>query len=531
MSTNASVEVQYVLTPGTTSVFSLSAQLQAEAWLQVTMCVVWIVLGLLLVFFGWSSYSWGAKTKLGPKARNTVSRTSVDTTPFGGGIGGCITGFLFSSFLTLVVTSAVCIPNRKTVSPTTLFIIWLLSGMFGLCIGGHWPLFARFFSGLLAGACSSIVITAVFGIHTVIVRTVVLLVLSCLIITPLLIPRRTLVHFHVLNACTSVVGMVVFLNGVALYAPPRTSSSAWIDLWALLLARDGSDFAANTVQSWGTSSFKGYIAGAILGSMTGFVFELIFHKESSHGTEDQWNDYLGLYTQRLEKGKRSDLQNRMGVFEPAPSRWQKVKTLVGLNRGPTAYQNLTFDQQIESRALTEMSKDKRTRIARGRSHRMHAAPAKFQTSTIRVRDLETAASDSEATDDDTEDTDDKFGSMHKPHLNTKGPSPRSFELAESTEGHSAQYALSHTTESSKMSDRCQSIPSVRPPSYRTTSDKSGAELSPHASPTRPMTFVSNDPPFSSTAPVPATPSLLNAIARIQAAQAQALANVDAHART
>lgn len=516
--TNASTESQYALVANTASVFSLAAHLQAHTWMRVIACVTWIAFGLLLVFYGWSSYFWIAKTK--PRTKVRTSKSPIYTSPLAGGIGGFIVGFLFASYLMLVVTSAICVSRTKAVSPTVLSIVCLISGIIGAAVGGHWPLLARLFSGLLAGACSTVVLTAVFGIHTLIVRVIVISVLSSVVTAPLLLPRRTFVHFHVLNACTSVIGMVVFLNGVALYAPPLSSSRAWVDLWALLLSIDGTEFAETTIQSWGTSSFKGYIAGAILGSLVGFAFEFVLHKGASQDTDDQWNEYLGMYTQRLEKNNSTELQNRMGVFQPGPSRWQRVTNALGASKGPAAYQNLTPDQQIENRALTEMSRAQRKRISQARSKRVKAGPAKFEALSIRDQDLEHGDSDSDATEFDSEADNDTLISTHHHTNKVKLRSPG---FAESIDAQTAQLSLSYTNDSSRQSSRRESTPSVRPPSYRTSSNKSGAETSPNASPSKATTFSSSSPPASPTVPVQATPSLLNAIARIQAAQAQALA--------
>ncbi len=243
--------------------------------------------------------------------------------PIAGGVGGIVVGFLFFSFLTTVVTAAICVAEVKSVGATWFFIIWLLPGLFGAFLAGHWPLLARTFTGLLAGASFTLVVTAMFGIHTLIIRVVFIAVFTSLITAPLLIPRRNAMHFHLLNICTSIIGMVVFLDGVAVFAPPRASSDSWIDLWVVLFAADASSSEASASKKWGTSAFKGFIAAAILGALVGFAFEFVFHKHAAEDPDMEWNNYLGSYTQRLENHDTEDPKDRAGSFEPAPSSWQK----------------------------------------------------------------------------------------------------------------------------------------------------------------------------------------------------------------
>lgn len=523
MTTYADSNVNDTITSSSETVFSLAEQLQAQGWVRLILCVTWVTSGLLLVFFGWSSFFWLSKRQVVTKNKRRSVRQPLSTSAVAGGLGGLINGFLFASYLTIVIAAAICATRSKLVGPVTFFILWLLPGIIGAGAGLHWPILARSFSGLLAAACSTVVITAMFGVRTLIVRIIVVSILATVITAPLLIPRRSFIHFHILNASTSIIGMIAFLNGVALYAPPQAASAAWIDLWAILFAVDGNNLALNTVKSWGTSSFKGYIAGAVLGTLVGFAFEFLLHKEASQDADDQWNEYLGMYTQRLGKTNGTELQNRMGIFQPAPTGWQKFSSLFTTKTYPGSYQNLTPDQQIESRALTEMSRVQRRSMAQSRSARSKTGPAKFKTLSARDQSLDEVRSDSDATEIDSDDEQiSPKGYMHPTNNLEPKQGLDSRELTESADDRNARLALLLTGDLAHANVRDESALSVRPPSYRTNTGKSVTELSPSASPTTVSSFRPTSPPLSPTVSVAATPSLLNALARIQAAQAQAL---------
>ncbi|KAJ9476717.1 hypothetical protein PHBOTO_000370 [Pseudozyma hubeiensis] len=532
-----------------TPVFSLSQLIQQQYWMSVVLCIVWIVLGLLLLFFGWASFFWGCQ--LGNSAKRIDERVKkagrlsplFAGPPLAAGVGGFVLGFLFFSFLATVITTAICVADQDSISSTSLFFIWLLPGLLGAFLSAHWPLFARAFTGLLSGACFTLIVTAVFGIHTLIIRTVVIIVFTSLVTAPLLIPRRNAIHFHLLNICTSIIGMVTFLDGVALFAPPRASSDSWIDLWVVLFAPDNSASELSATKKWGTGAFKGLIAASVLGTLVGFAFEFVFHKHAAEDPDMEWNNYLGSFTQRL--GDSPD--DRAGSFEPEASTWQKLTNAFTPATKP-AYGNVSAAaiDDLEKSPLTDLPRSKLEAKAR-RARNGKKGPAKFSV-------LNRTESDSE-TDYDSDSSSRKLnpGAISTKSLISKAVA---YELAD----HLKPLASSGDSKYTKASS-----PGLlaRPPSYRTNtgvsangstgSGISGTTVNP-ADPTAPSrlssisggpaasivsstrpgfergTTMSPPPPFPSstaTSPLapsfPATPSLINAITRIQAAQAQARA--------
>ncbi|KAN0063628.1 hypothetical protein ACQY0O_004078 [Thecaphora frezii] len=580
--------------------FSLAAKIASANWMSIVFAIVWIGAGLLLILFGWSSLFW--LHKLGDRSRSRIDEKPLDRhgraikerrrccngPPLAGGAGGLVVGFVFFSYTGLVVVCAACAKSGGSISSGALFVVWLLPGLVGAVLGGHFAFCARVFAGLVAGPCLSVVVTAMFGIHALIIRTVIVVVFTCLATAPLLVPNRSVLHFHLVNACLSIAGMVALLDGVALYAPPKASSAAWIDLWVVLFAADGSASLTAAIRKWGSSSFKGYIAGAVLGAVIGFVFELVLHKRASQDPEAEWNAYLGSYTQRFESGMEAAMPgllhggpmgHRAGSFEPSPSPWSRISNLFGRagSSKPASYGNLpTASNDVERSPLTErpgggMRKDRRkARTGAGRKKVRTATttkgPAKF--SALSKRELDSGESDSDLTDYDSDDTMQKLhprggggGGDHdeeddmvsplaqlqkvaasSPTVeNYRGyalPRPPSYRTnsAGASSTWSGSTAASSNTSGSRHSDREAGPPTPsaaacdveRPFSLY----KDGDALERVASPTSSLSIAPSGGSIltsrstataTAPAPVPATPSLINAISRIQAAQAQARA--------
>lgn len=563
---SSNLDSSSMLTPA----FSISALVHDHYWMSVFLCIIWILSGLFMLFFGWASFFWGCNLGMSANRVDAKAKTKKPARfgplfagpPIAGGVGGILVGFLSFSFLSIVVTAAICVSQAKSVTPTWLFLIWLLPGLLGAFFAGHWLLFARAFTGLLSGACLTLIVTAMFGIHTLIIRAVFIGICTSLITAPLLLPRRNAIHFHLLNICTSIIGAVTFLDGVALFAPSRTSSGSWIDLWVLLFAIDGSASEASASKKWGTSAFKGFVAGAVLSAAVGFLFEFFFHKHAAEDPDMEWNNYLGTFTQRLENHDSSKPHDRAGSFEPAPSAWHKFSRAFATPVRPAAYGNISDPHDLEKSPLTHLPGAKKRRQARrSRTAKIRGGPAKFEALS---KDLELADTDSDATDYDSDST------LHKLNPRSKVVSAKSI-LSKADADELADELKPLSTSGDTKFDNSGALALPRPPSYRTNSSNSrgsnGSGLSGKtvnsaseasrlsssvapaekslgvyrdrdalSSPTHPSfsrhTTKSPPPPFPTgdsqpvtplTPSFPATPSLVNAIARIQAAQAQAKA--------
>lgn len=483
---------------------------------RVIYCIVWIILGVFLLFFGLPSFYWATSPRFAPRAGKTSRRI------LGGGVGGALVGFLTGSFLAGIITNAVSTRRQTTLTPGGVFATWLAPGLVLGLVSAHVRLLSRIFLGLLSGVCLTLILTATFGIHTILARSVLLAIFCVALTLPQIIPpsktRYPRTKRFLLNFNTSVVGAKTFLDGVALFAPPLDASRAWIDLWTLLFAPDESPSQHITIQAWGSGAFKGYIAGAILSIAISVAFEAWFHSNAGESAEDEWNEYLGVYTDRLEKGSgeagaeplinaAAAPTSRAGMFEQPLPLWRRIADRLehGSSRGrrardgPAQYGNIAGGASAPAaggfsftqRSPSSMTK-KRPAAYRSTS-RSSAAPARFQPSSAKsqrklgdVKEYDDedddddqagrqSDSDSDATDVDAEDA----------AAVTAGKSKFKSRLFQSREAEALDtvpalpklvnyggYALPAPT--STTGSTLSATPSSRPPSFRTDSDSSAS---------------------------------------------------------
>lgn len=476
----------------------------------------------------------------------------------------------------------------------------------------------------------TLILTALFGIHTILVRSVLLAIFCVALTTPLLVPpksRYARTKRFLLNLDTSIVGAVTFLDGVALFAPPKESSRAWIDLWTLLFAPDNSPSQKLTIQHWGSAAFKGYIAGAVLSVAISVAFEAWFHRSAGESAEDEWNEYLGVYTGRMEKGAgaaggdvdvpsateggdlRIGFSSRAGMFQESEPLWKRILNRLDdrspRNPPPAQYGNIAGGASAPSPggfSFTQRKPSSSTRPKRAVSMASTAStttPARFQAvtasssrkGTTKLHGLaERGEYDDEDDDDDdsyakgdgTLDDDDDDSDATDVEDNQK-TIRASKSLFQKSKDNATKEALDTVSALPKLINyggyalpppqvlfSSSIAPSSRPPSFRTDSASSasggvsgsasvGSQLSgstavttgsTSSSPTstveKPFTSYRDSgdspsqrtgtstsaataprlsaPPASNGAPhfsAPATPSLINAIDRIQRAQQQA----------
>jgi hypothetical protein len=491
------------------SAYTWTALLTQLQWAKVIYCIVWVTSGLILVFFGYASFFWlnrngsGRSTRASPLGSHphNKSRQRDDRPILSGGVGGLLMGFLFFSYLASVIHNTLCADDgKKALSAGAFFGVWLLSGILGATSCGYFFFMAKVATSVLGGTSLILIITATFGIEAILIRAILLAIIVTFLTAPLLAPRINAIQKLVINACTSLAGIVNLLNGIALFAPSHEASSNWIDLWTMLFCSNTSPSKTSIISAWGSGAFKGYIAGAILGAVVGFLFELFFHSQSGTSADSEWNEYLGTYTSKFDlhsssHKSRLDLATSMGaaaragLFEPAPSAWQKMVDYFDADKAkyPAQYGNLsrvgTSSESITDKARKRISTKRATKNG----------PARFQALSNRddFGDQESICSSDE--DDDTKDV--------KDHINDSGDE--------------------ETNDLLSSLSKLQRPPLSSPSSFNasvlsgTTANNSTQS---RVSSSQELSEKQRHPSLPSPAAVAATPSLINAITRIQAAQ-------------
>ncbi|CAD6949682.1 unnamed protein product [Tilletia controversa] len=458
--------------------FSLAALLSRSAWAATAYAIVFLTIGIVLLFFGYASFYWAPKARFSPD-RPAKNATSSSYTSLGGaprrdsaahlpvlgdgtsfaerilgpspsprtraaaakkgrhaaasyqdpskpphqprlvfptGIGGMLSSALFCTNLVMFITSAVLgrkdVPLAESPPPTiaygAFFAAMLMPFIAGLLFLSRVTFLPRPLAGL-AGACAlTRLLTALFGIHTFLIRIVILSVSALLLAAPLIpLPGRAAYVQRLLCTITTAIwGGVSLLDGVVLLVLSQArlhtglplqieqqgdlmptsigvqAAASWLDTWVLILAPDGSDTLLSASEHWGTSAFKGCIAASILLPVFGLVFQAILQHRAGAGklglfgiwgggggagtygkdADEEWNDILGSYTQRYEKGVKelegtmpANYNNlggnvdpitgrpvyRAGLFEPAPSAWSRIANVFGGGPAtPARYGNL-----------------------------------------------------------------------------------------------------------------------------------------------------------------------------------------------
>lgn len=420
--------------------------------------------------------------------------------------------------------------HQSTLSAAGMFAIWLTPGLLLCALSAHLLILSRLFLGLLAGVCLTLILTATFGIHTILVRSILLAIFCVALPLPLVIPPKTRYRRtkrFLLNLNTSLIGAVTFLDGVALFAPPLESSRAWIDLWTLLFAPDDSPSQHLTIQYWGSSAFKGYISGAVLAVAVSVAFEAWFHRNAGESVEDEWNEYLGVYTGRMEKGggainddtlstlPSANTTDRAGMFEEAKPLWRRILDRLDDSASasasrPAQYGNIAGGNSAPAPggfSFTTRKPSNRQRASR-HSSRSSATPARFQAvgkkgNNGKLDDLAErgefpdsedefdAQSDSDATD--VEDSTDKPSAKRKNHFSASAEALDTVAALPKLVNYGG-YALPAAT---------SPTPSSRPPSFRTDSGSSnggtGSQLSGSTAVTNGSLSASSDAekPFTS----------------------------------
>lgn len=192
---------------------------------RVVYCILWIVLGLFLCFFGLQAFYWAIAPRFAPKRGKTSRRI------MGGGIGGLVVGFLAGSYLGLIATNATATRHHAKLSAGGTFAIFLAPGLLFTLLSAHVLILSRLLLGLLSGVCLTRLLTAMFGIHTILFRSILLAIFCVVLTLPLVVSSKSRyprTKRWLLNIDTSIIGAVAFLDGVALFAPPEDASRAWI---------------------------------------------------------------------------------------------------------------------------------------------------------------------------------------------------------------------------------------------------------------------------------------------------------------
>ncbi|KAI5891747.1 uncharacterized protein SCHCODRAFT_01038712 [Schizophyllum commune H4-8] len=216
-----------------------------------------------------------------------------------GGAGGLAIGYSFGvQFATFL---AVCIPSLTSASPLSsksFIAVWLLPSVVTTLLGGRWKYCALVFAGITGGATFALGISVIIhpNLLTRVVLTAILVPLST-ILTLLPFERSQRPAMRFATASTGAFGVVM---SIAILA----GIPAWANVWQRLAEHDNID--------WGTSKEQGLSAAFGILLCLGMGLGLPAQAQ-------KWDGYLASYAANLP-----NQAGRAGTFQPLQSAWDRM---------------------------------------------------------------------------------------------------------------------------------------------------------------------------------------------------------------
>jgi hypothetical protein len=427
-----------------------------------------------------------------------------------GGIGGLAAGYTFGLHLATFLT--VLISNKTSAKPLgsiQFLITWLFPAIVLTFVGGRWKIAALVFLGLSGSVAITLFLSVAFH-PTLLARLILLCITTPILTIACLIPKPNIRHTaaRVASSFTGSFGVIVT---IALLGN--------IDSWGNVWLR----FVLKTADGWGSGKEKGLSAALALLCLVGAAVDWTLKKKFGENPDEQWDTYLANYASGLPANG-----DREGVFQPLTSFWQRIFSK--RTRAPLLFPS---DAELGKRPTNRL----RPRTKSRRNHPL--AKSKF-----RPLSGDPFASGSEDGDSDLERGKKAYPEWSKKR-NVNTPSLSGSTLYTSEGGDHGKPKekdrLDPTIEYSDGEGGDDAVPPQqdgepwkpvflrRHESQRSKDTAKRSSISFHPPP---PAFPMPTPiyaPAPSPGGVPATPSLLNAINRVQLAHTQAMSGAD-HAR-
>ncbi|KAI1793230.1 hypothetical protein LXA43DRAFT_1001489 [Ganoderma leucocontextum] len=223
-----------------------------------------------------------------------------------GGMGGTALGFVFGLHLTTFL--ALLIPNvsssSKPLSSGAFLAVWLLAAVAGALLAARWRLVALAFAGI-AGYATFALAFAVVLHPSLLTRLIIIAVFTPIGLIMCLLPISRTQHAFV-RFGMAAVGAFGTVQSIALLA----NISSWIEVWARLWIKDGNN--------WGTTQEKGLSAAFCLFVLAGIATDWFLRRKLGENPDQKWDSYLADYAATLPNAN-----DRAGQFRPLQSVWAR----------------------------------------------------------------------------------------------------------------------------------------------------------------------------------------------------------------
>ncbi|KAG2010343.1 hypothetical protein CC2G_013175 [Coprinopsis cinerea AmutBmut pab1-1] len=175
-----------------------------------------------------------------------------------GGIGGIAIGYTFGVHLATLLSLLIPARTPSaSLSPNAFLAVWILSCLPTTFLAARYRLTALLFAGLEGGALISLGISVILHpsrLPRLILLGVFTCLLTVLVLVSAFIPRLTASLLHpVLRTCTSASGAFGLVVSIALLLTPRVDG--WANVWERLWVHNGEEWGSGKEQglsaAWG----------------------------------------------------------------------------------------------------------------------------------------------------------------------------------------------------------------------------------------------------------------------------------------
>ncbi|TFK86845.1 hypothetical protein K466DRAFT_492029 [Polyporus arcularius HHB13444] len=220
-----------------------------------------------------------------------------------GGIGGIALGFVtgvhFTTFLALLIPN---VSTSKSLSAGAFLAVWLLSAIACSILAARWRFVTLAFAGI-AGYSTFALAFAVILHPSLLTRLILVAIFTPIGVVMCLLPIARTQHVFVRLAMASI-GAFGTILAIALLA----HIPSWTEVWDRLWIKDGS--------FWGTGQEKGLSAAFCLFVLVGVASDWFLKRKLGENPDEKWDSYLADYTATLPNSS-----NRAGQFQPLQTFW------------------------------------------------------------------------------------------------------------------------------------------------------------------------------------------------------------------
>lgn len=223
-----------------------------------------------------------------------------------GGLGGLFSGYTFgvclATFLSLLLPSTT---SSAKLSPKSFLAIWVFAVVTCAAIAGRWNYATLVVSGAVGFTSAALSISVI--VHPSLVARIALLAVLATVGTVLcLLPFPRVRHGFTRLACSSAGSF-----GLVICIAILMRNSSWGNVWERLWINNDND--------WGTSSEKGLSAAYCLFLCAGLACDTFLHHRFGENPDEKWDHYLAKFA-----GDLPNDSHRAGTFTPFVSLYDRI---------------------------------------------------------------------------------------------------------------------------------------------------------------------------------------------------------------